>query len=313
MKTFLIALLTVVMLGSVYAQVKKDGSSTKNTLQVVDPEKAKTNSLPVLPSIISHQGYIADSTGAGLNGTFPMTFKLWTDSTSGLSVLTQLFSSVTLAHGVFNVNLDVSSISSVFTNQIWLETSINGQTLTPRTRLTSAPYALHALAADTAQYARAGAGTYSIGQYFEGGIIFYVDSTGQHGLIAATSDQSTGLQWYNGSNTTTNATRDGIGAGMYNTQLIISSQGATTTNYAAGVCAAYQGGGYGDWYLPSKYELNLLYLQYGAVGGFILINSYWSSTENSSGSAWDDFFLADGSLSPSEKVSTDNVRAVRAF
>ena len=37
--------------------------------------------------------------------------------------------------------------------------------------------------------------TYTIGQKYEEGIIFYIDSTGNHGLIAAVSDQSTAVEW----------------------------------------------------------------------------------------------------------------------
>ena len=42
-----------------------------------------------------------------------------------------------------------------------------------------------------------------IGSSYQGGIIFYLDSSKQHGLIAAPMDQSAGIQWYNGSNIST--------------------------------------------------------------------------------------------------------------
>lgn len=108
--------------------------------------------------------------------------------------------------------------------------------------------------------------TYKIGDAAQGGIVFWVDDAGQHGLVAATADQSASLQWYNGSNIFCNKVRtDGIKVGRINTDAIISTQG--TGSYAAQACAAYLGGGYGDWYLPSKYELNLLYAQKAVVGG----------------------------------------------
>ena len=37
--------------------------------------------------------------------------------------------------------------------------------------------------------------TYHIGDHHGGGIIFYLDSTKKHGLIAANTDQSTGISW----------------------------------------------------------------------------------------------------------------------
>jgi hypothetical protein len=54
--------------------------------------------------------------------------------------------------------------------------------------------------------------------------VFWVDVTGQHGLIAARADQSGGIQWYNGTYFVTNATADGIYAGAKNTEVIISTQ-----------------------------------------------------------------------------------------
>jgi len=125
-----------------------------------------------------------------------------------------------------------------------------------------------------------------IGESYGGGIVFYVYDGGQHGLIAATTDQSTGIQWYNGTYITTNAVRDGIGS-KDNTEQIIAIQGSG--NYAAIICAGYNGSGYGDWYLPSKYELNLLYSQKAVVGGFADFY-YWSFSESNSYTAWMQYF-----------------------
>ena len=65
-----------------------------------------------------------------------------------------------------------------------------------------------------------------IGQSYQGGIIFFVDVGGQHGLIAAKADQNGGLgvHWYNGTYFITNATADGLYAGASNTEVIISTQ-----------------------------------------------------------------------------------------
>jgi hypothetical protein len=151
---------------------------------------------------------------------------------------------------------------------------------------------------------------YSIGDSIQGGIIFWLDNTGQHGLIAATTDQSTESKWFNNSYTTTNATRDGIGAGMFNTERIISNQGPG--NYAAELCANYKGGGYGDWYLPSQYELNLLYQQNSIVGG-LNTGGYWSSNESTNNQAWMQAFGYYGYKSTLNKASNARVRAIRAF
>ena len=66
--------------------------------------------------------------------------------------------------------------------------------------------------------------TLAIGDSHQGGIIFWLDASGQHGLIAATTDQSTGIRWYNGTNRYTGTTGDGLYAGVMNTAMIIATQ-----------------------------------------------------------------------------------------
>ena len=149
----------------------------------------------------------------------------------------------------------------------------------------------------------------AIGESYQGGIIAYIDSTGQHGLIVATADQSEGIQWYNGSYMVTGATGTAIGTGLTNTNTIIAAQGSGS--YAASIARDYNGGGYTDWYLPSKDELNLLYENKTAIGGFS-DNNYWSSTEGGNDNAWRQLFYS-GYQVVSNKFNPYDVRAVRAF
>jgi hypothetical protein len=158
----------------------------------------------------------------------------------------------------------------------------------------------------------------SIGDTYQGGTIFYLDASGCHGLISAPYNQSNGIRWHAGTNGVTRATGDGLYAGEVNTAIIIASQvsiGDDGSDYAAQICNDLQitegGVTYGDWYLPSKYELNLLYLQKTVVGGFATFY-YWSSTEYDGTNAWGQDFDR-GAQNLGNKFTTNYVRAVRAF
>lgn len=161
--------------------------------------------------------------------------------------------------------------------------------------------------------------TYTLGQAAQGGIVFWIDpaSGGQHGLVAATADQSAATKWLSTDYVTANAFRVGAYGGKYNTDRIIDSQGNGT--YAALLAAQYTDiNGYGDWYLPSKNELNLLYTQKNSFSGFNSTN-YWSSTEVSvseglsSESAYIQNFSNGTSGSALKSVATYGVRAIRQF
>lgn len=162
---------------------------------------------------------------------------------------------------------------------------------------------------------------YRIGQTVSslGGIIFYLDPSGCHGLVCASTDQSTDIRWWNGISTNTTAYASCVGCGIGNTTMIIYIQGGTPTSYAAGLARAYAGGGFSDWYLPSACELNLIYqniaqgnlLGLGNVGGLAL-EAYWSSTEYNVNDVWIQGF-GNGVQIHYAKYGPCWVRAIRAF
>lgn len=153
-----------------------------------------------------------------------------------------------------------------------------------------------------------------IGSEFGGGIIFYVDSTGEHGLICASYDQGTAVTWNNGTNIITNATGTGLGAGKANTAIIVAAQG--TGSYAARICSDLDINGYSDWYLPSKSECFSMYFNLKIMKGLGHFTDalYWSSTEASIDNAYsqygNDGFPPNGGY---YKNTTHCVRAVRSF
>jgi hypothetical protein len=148
-----------------------------------------------------------------------------------------------------------------------------------------------------------------LGDRLFGGVVFDISPNGRNGLVAATEDQSAGATWWNGSYVATGANSNTNGAA--NTNAIISVQGNTGT-YAARICRNYNGGGYTDWFLPSKDQLNLMYVRRGLIGGFDFQGVYWSSTETEVSMASGQYFLTGEQLS-STKNTTDRVRAIRAY
>jgi hypothetical protein len=159
-----------------------------------------------------------------------------------------------------------------------------------------------------------------VGQSFGGGKVGYIfvqTDPGYvfgetHGLIVSNIDLSTGTGWNNGSNITTYATATGIGSGLSNTNKIIATQGTPYSNYAAGICKNYNGGGYTDWYLPSLNELQMLCNNNSKIGG-MSNNAYWSSSELTNSSSWAINFYGSYQFFFTKTGPSNNVRAVRTF
>ena len=104
-------------------------------------------------------------------------------------------------------------------------------------------------------------------------------------------------------------TATAIGAGFNNTQKMLRG----CTYGAANAAAAYNGGGKSDWHLPSKDELNQLYLRKadGTVTGFVAAG-YWASSELNAGYALNQGFDGNGQSNGGKNASF-YVRPVRAF
>ena len=168
------------------------------------------------------------------------------------------------------------------------------------------------------------------GELYQGGVVFWVDNTGNHGLICSMIDNSTFIIWTSAafqSNTVPNGALSDWN-GQANTTAIVTQAGAGIT-YAAGLCDAYTNADYGtgvysDWYLPTIDDLNLLYnakrfvnkaldSDGNAATTAIAKTYYWSSSEYNSNTAWAfNFFLGYPSGTYS-KANTNFVRAIRAF
>ena len=293
------------------------------------------------PEGFNYQAVARNITGDLIVSTpIAVQFKVHEVTLTGTVIYTETHSVTTNANGLFTTIVGQGTTSDVFntigwsTNAHFLEVSIdpaNGTSYTSlgTSQLMSVPYALNAntltggvdKAYIDALEARLVALGPAVGDFIEGGIVFWVDPVNKtHGLVCAVSDQSSGIQWLNGSYVTTGATGTAIGTGSANTTAIIGVQGATATNYAAGLARAYAGGGFTDWFLPSKDELNAMYVNKAAINATAIANSgavfvsnyYWSSTEYDNIFAWEQDFRF-GSQPGSYTYYTNSVRAVRAF
>lgn len=151
-----------------------------------------------------------------------------------------------------------------------------------------------------------------------GGLIFYDKGSYSNGWryleAAPASTEWTDKPWgiYG---TMIGGTGTEIGTGKRNTAKIVTwlnSHGKT--GRAAQLCDALVYGGYSDWFLPSKGELNLMYknLKLNGIGGFAVGPLYWSSSENDATEAWFQGFNT-GYRGDSRKKNDLRVRAARAF
>lgn len=165
---------------------------------------------------------------------------------------------------------------------------------------------------------------YYVGELYGGGLVLWVDFTGQHGLIVSMVDLSNSRAWSNVSTTQIGTTNDWDGPS--NTTAITGQSGHT--NSAAQLCSDYTNADYGtgtysDWYLPSIAELKIVWNNFYEVQKALTNdgnetttplskNSYWTSSEYSATGAWYYAFRY-GNTGYDTKLGTYNVRAVRAF
>ena len=165
-----------------------------------------------------------------------------------------------------------------------------------------------------------------VGDFRDGGVVFYIFQSGDpgyvagetHGLVCAVENQSSGAEWGCNGTSISGAGSNGIGSGADNTSAILAS--CLQSGIAAELCDNYTGGGYSDWFLPSKDELDLMYQNKTTIDATAGANEgsgfggvyYWSSTEGNNNEAWSQVF-GDFDQCNCFKGIPFSVRAVRAF
>ena len=136
------------------------------------------------------------------------------------------------------------------------------------------------------------------------------DANVLHGLVATLTDVSAGAEWGCWGNNTIGANGTAIGTGNQNTTAILA--GCSTAGIAARLCGDLVQGGYSDWYLPSQDELNKLYINRVAIGGFSNAN-YFTSTEGPLYYAYIQNFTNGAQTLYGDRRDLYRVRAIRSF
>jgi len=153
--------------------------------------------------------------------------------------------------------------------------------------------------------------TLFVGMHYQGGIIVFVDSSGQHGLIVAENDIA-GTHSFQPSGNTDVPGAQSYYDGQANTTALVPVMGAGS---AAEVCDSYVVGAYSDWYLPSQSEIQLVFQNAYVVGNLNLGAIFWTSTQTPGGFGFSAVsYYGTGSANGSSDPNTAyTVRAMRAF
>jgi len=173
-------------------------------------------------------------------------------------------------------------------------------------------------------------GVFAVGQTGPaGGIIFY--DRGRHidgwrWLEAASRDLTVPAEW-GASGQNVIGTSTALGTGRQNTQIIVNHlRQHNESGRAAELAQNFTQNGFTDWFLPSREELNLMFinLRQRRMGNFPTGNWYWSSSQGydrfNHNRAWfqnfDNGDQRDGPYSgwgTFSKRNTFHVRPIRAF
>ena len=280
------------------------------------------------PEKMTFQAVVRDASNALLiNQNIGMQISIVQGSANGNSIYTETHTPISNDNGLVNLEIGTGTIvSGMFGSIDWstgpyfikTETDPTGATnytISGTSQLMSVPYALYAKTSGNGAGPQGPAGpagtngidgqdgavgpqgtpgspyvepTYTIGISTDlGGYVFWVSTDGKHGLVAETQDQGLST-WYNAQN-------------------LISDPANHSTN----------GQKFRDWRLPTKHELNEMYLLSSAIGNFGTL-TYWSSSLASlvgNGSAWRQSFISGGQFNTILYTLSDFffVRSVRDF
>jgi hypothetical protein len=166
-------------------------------------------------------------------------------------------------------------------------------------------------------YVQAAGGTFACGatltstcKYLEAAPANWLTGTTGDPIRSWATDTDPGVGTGNQVTAVTGARGTAIGSGYKNSLAVVAQTGNAAATSAAVLSRAYEGNSKTDWYLPTKNELNELFLERARVG--ITTGDYWSSSESNDDTSWLQRFT-DGSTVVPAKGDLAFVRPVRAF
>jgi hypothetical protein len=240
------------------------------------------------PEKMSYQAVVRDNGDALIKSlAVGMQISILQGSASGTAVYIETQTPTTNANGLVTLEIGAGTTTDDFTTIDWsagpyfIKTEIDvdnnaSYDITGTSQLLSVPYALHA---ETVTQP-----TYNVDTFYAalGGYVIETNADGTHGLVAAMQDQGYS-NWYGTNDLLSNANNHDVNGAKFK-----------------------------DWRIPTKRELNLIYIKKGSIGGFANFY-YWSSTEIDYYNTGSQYFN-DGVLYSSDKLNNTNyARAVRAF
>jgi hypothetical protein len=115
-------------------------------------------SLADIPKLINYQGMLTESDGSTpvADGTYDITFKIYNASSGGDKRWEETQTDVAVTSGLFNVILGGATVGGIdldFSEEYWLDVTVEGETMSERLRFTSVGYAYRARIADSATVA----------------------------------------------------------------------------------------------------------------------------------------------------------------
>ncbi|QKK06981.1 MAG: tail fiber domain-containing protein [Planctomycetota bacterium] len=148
-------------------------------------------------SDLTYQGQLLES-GAAADGTYTAVFTLWDADTGGSQVgPTNIREGLVVTNGLLTAQLDFGA--DAFNGARWLEIAVDGQTLTPRQKMTSAPKATRLEGVNNAPNGRFGINTSNPAAKWhveqDDGIAIYGQSLFEDAIVGVTATNGKSALW----------------------------------------------------------------------------------------------------------------------